>query len=564
MLLILLACEPKSTPEPQDDTAADTDRDSAADPDLDGDGYGASVDCDDADSAVHPDATEVCNERDDDCDGAIDNGAGTAWYVDSDGDGYRDVVGVVSCTPSGDATPGDDCDDTDDAVHPDASEACGDTQDYDCDGWAAACTLDDVPHATILGDTRFESLYNQMDLSGDLDGDGHADLVMATVQTTYYEHNWSVLSVYSGDDLLRGAELTASASPNWTTQDRRCGAEGDDVDFGSSVTYVGDVDGGGGDDVVVASDGCPLAPGGTALWVFRGEQFGSDWSMDMADAAVLLTDDTEDGWRTGVEALVPGDFDGDGRGDVVAVGLISTSLFYLQDIAEWGDGRSLQEAASGTVSCPDSIVLTPESSGDYNGDGQDDLAWFQVDDPDHTWVAYVNLHSPLGSETAADADLRLDVSADLGIGVGEPGDIDDDGYADLLLNVWSDKAKTNVYLYSGAELGTVSSVSDWTWQVPEAASWGSVGDTTGDGKVDLEMYFYHDAPEGEFPMWIVPGADVVAGLDTSRIRGPLVDGRLSFLGSGHDVDGDGANEFLGWNTDFYNDDQEEYYVLFGG
>lgn len=29
MLLILLGCEPKSKPEPQDDTAVDTDRDSA-------------------------------------------------------------------------------------------------------------------------------------------------------------------------------------------------------------------------------------------------------------------------------------------------------------------------------------------------------------------------------------------------------------------------------------------------------------------------------------------------------------------------------------------------------
>jgi hypothetical protein len=42
----------------------------------------------------------------------------------------------------------------------------------------------------------------------------------------------------------------------------------------------------------VVSNGCALAPGSAALWLFRGEQFGSDWSMDMADAAVLLNDDT--------------------------------------------------------------------------------------------------------------------------------------------------------------------------------------------------------------------------------------------------------------------------------
>lgn len=40
--------------------------------DVDGDGYEASVDCNDANAAVHPDAQEACNGFDDDCDEAID------------------------------------------------------------------------------------------------------------------------------------------------------------------------------------------------------------------------------------------------------------------------------------------------------------------------------------------------------------------------------------------------------------------------------------------------------------------------------------------------------------
>lgn len=43
--------------------------------DDDGDGFVWCMECDDTDPAVRPGATEVCNGRDDDCDGRIDDGA---------------------------------------------------------------------------------------------------------------------------------------------------------------------------------------------------------------------------------------------------------------------------------------------------------------------------------------------------------------------------------------------------------------------------------------------------------------------------------------------------------
>ncbi len=75
-------------------------------------------------ASVFPGASKSCNGIDDDCDAVIDEGVTTLYYLDSDGDGYGDSSeGKQACEPpTGYADEGGDCDDTDPAFHPDASE----------------------------------------------------------------------------------------------------------------------------------------------------------------------------------------------------------------------------------------------------------------------------------------------------------------------------------------------------------------------------------------------------------------------------------------------------------
>ncbi|MEQ1570172.1 MAG: MopE-related protein, partial [Myxococcota bacterium] len=167
--------------------------------DADADGVAAMVDCDDSELGVTPDAVEVCNGVDDDCDGLADADGGAvdgAWlHFDSDLDGLGDatVAGFV-CPAPGWVVDATDCDDADAASGSlglywtdsdgdgfgagDATTVCGppgDGQvevDGDCDDAAGDVHpgADDPPGG---GDTNCDGLDG--DPYADSDGDGVSD-----------------------------------------------------------------------------------------------------------------------------------------------------------------------------------------------------------------------------------------------------------------------------------------------------------------------------------------------------------------------------------------------------
>ncbi|HND00343.1 MAG TPA: putative metal-binding motif-containing protein, partial [Myxococcota bacterium] len=126
-------------------------------PDYDGDGWGYAgaaliscvapvsflqqgEDCSDADAAIHPGATEICDGVDNDCSGQVDGAdavGAVLWYRDADADGFGDSSqSSLDCeAPAGFVGQSGDCDDQAASSSPDAPEVCDALDaDEDCDG----------------------------------------------------------------------------------------------------------------------------------------------------------------------------------------------------------------------------------------------------------------------------------------------------------------------------------------------------------------------------------------------------------------------------------------------
>ena len=105
-------------------------------------------DCNDDDAQIFPGNIEICDGKDNDCNGIIDEGVLNTYYRDADGDGYGNPIDTVyACNrPAGYVDNDEDCNDASDQAHPGGVEIC-DSLDNDCDG-----TIDVDP---VLGGIQY-------------------------------------------------------------------------------------------------------------------------------------------------------------------------------------------------------------------------------------------------------------------------------------------------------------------------------------------------------------------------------------------------------------------------
>ncbi len=317
--LSLVACKDKGgdDDDPADDTAA-------GETDADGDGFDSDVDCDDDDPAVNPDATEICDGIDNDCDEAIDDAdddvdlsSGGTFYADADGDGHGapDQTVQACAAPAGTADVGDDCDDGDAAISPSATEICDDADvDEDCSG--------DADDADSGVDTSTQTLWYT-----DADTDGYGD--SSDTGTLYCDAPSGVVTDNTDcDDADIDVNPAATEVCDDADVDEDCSGDADDADAGvdtsTQTTFFADADSDGyGDDSDPGTLYCDPPSGvvtdhtdcdDTANGVNPAATEVCD-DADVDEDCSGAADDTDSGVDTSTQTLWYTDADTDGYGD---------------------------------------------------------------------------------------------------------------------------------------------------------------------------------------------------------------------------------------------------------
>jgi hypothetical protein len=323
--------------------------------------------------------------------------------------------------------------------------------------------------------------------AGDVDGDGYSDVIIGAYEKTVSVTDEGAALVFYG------AASTLAEEPGWTKASNKLNAF-----FGWSVRAAGDVNGDGWADIVVGApgwDGGQQREGGA--WIYHGTPSGPDpvpaWHVE--------SDTMNASYGHAVDTA--GDVNGDGYSDVIVgapdmdngesgEGLVFVyhgSSSGLGTSAAWTKDSDHEDAQFG---------FSVGTAGDVNGDGYADVI---VGSPKYSsggeieeGFAFVYHGSESGLISAPawsrDSDQR---DAHLGVSVGTAGDVNRDGYSDIIVGApdWNGDIRNEggAWVHLGSKQG-VKNDPAWYYAGPDVdtalgAAVGTAGDVNGDGFADV-------------------------------------------------------------------------------
>ncbi len=354
-----------------------------------------------------------------------------------------------------------------------------------------------------------------------------------------------------------------------------CVGEAPDDWFGVSVANAGDVNGDGIADVIVGAYSHDV--NGTDAG--RAYLFWGGPGMDAVPDRIFTGTSFEDYFGTSVSGA--GDMNGDGYADLIVgspaddIGLTNSGAAFV-----FFGGPSMDEAPDLILAgeaAEDYFGLSVAGAGDVNGDGYDDVivgAWNHDGTAPNSGSAYVYFGGPAPDGVPDLTILGAREDDNLGIAVAGAGDLNGDGFADMVAGAsLSDEAgdgagSARVY-FGGAAPDTTPDLILLGAAGYEnfGAAVSAAGDVNGDGHNDLVVGATYGGPQNQGRAFLFFGGP---GLDATPDLVFTGEGAGDFFGSAvasaGDIDGDGdADLVVGARyADAGHPNAGRAYVFFGG